>query len=372
MNTKNKFQKEHTLAVKGVAILLMLWHHLFTFPDRIVAGSYHSYFSFRDNTIEFWIGHFGYLCVAIFMIMSGYSTYIGLTKNNNTQEFISNKCMKLFKCYWLVFIIFIPLGYLMGIRNNYSIYELINNFFCLSYSYNGEWWFASTFLLFTILSPYISKIVGTSTDNILLDFSKIISLKLCIQYILPCFIEYQIFDNFRSSTYFNLFYLSAQHLPEFLIGMLCSKYNLFEKLNAWLDNRFSYSIRLVFGIIVVYCIFLYRFSIGSSIDYLFGVLVIWLFSYFIMQYMHLKKVFIFFGRKSTFMWLTHTFFCYYYFQRYIYFINNPIFIFIELILISLFTAIVLEKILLFIDSRLFKGNSFPFQLFSASYDEIKP
>lgn len=65
MNKKQEYTREDTKIAKAFAIFLMLYHHLFAFPDRI-AGDYISICSFNGVPISYFIGTFGKLCVAIF------------------------------------------------------------------------------------------------------------------------------------------------------------------------------------------------------------------------------------------------------------------------------------------------------------------
>ncbi len=70
------FTRENTKQVKGIAILLMLVHHLYTFADRIpygleIASQY--YISGMELTVI--IGSFGKICVSIFMFLGGYGLY---------------------------------------------------------------------------------------------------------------------------------------------------------------------------------------------------------------------------------------------------------------------------------------------------------
>lgn len=50
---------------------------------------------------------------------------------------------------------------------------------------------------------------------------------------------------------------------------------------------------------------------------------------------YVKKALAFVGSQATGMWLIHTFFCYYYFQNFIYAPKNPILVFLLLFTISL-------------------------------------
>lgn len=51
-----------------------------------------------------------------------------------------------------------------------------------------------------------------------------------------------------------------------------------------------------------------------------------------------------FGRRTLFMWLTHSFFCYYYFQEFVFFPKYSLLIFLNLIILTLPCCLILEKL----------------------------
>lgn len=88
-----KFEKDDTKIMKALAIILMLYHHLYAFPYRI-SYDYISLFKYNDKTISFFIGDFGKICVCIFIFLSGYGTYYVY---NNTNDLIKKKLKSLYK-----------------------------------------------------------------------------------------------------------------------------------------------------------------------------------------------------------------------------------------------------------------------------------
>lgn len=107
-----EFTKEDTKVVKGFAILLMLMHHLWGFPDRIPGdGLLYSFHIFGRSSIQY-LGMFGKICVSIFFFIGGYGIY----KSAQTQAFdLVGKLKRLYISYWKVFVIFVPLTF--GMRS---------------------------------------------------------------------------------------------------------------------------------------------------------------------------------------------------------------------------------------------------------------
>jgi uncharacterized membrane protein len=80
MKEKFSFTKYYTEMMKGVAILLMLFHHLFGFPSWFVEGVTYIGIPFRVNTAEYVLGQFGHICVAIFAFLTGYGMFFPINR----------------------------------------------------------------------------------------------------------------------------------------------------------------------------------------------------------------------------------------------------------------------------------------------------
>ncbi len=98
--------KERTQLVKGIAVLMMLVHHLWGFPARV-----------PDLTLADWqiqIGEAGKMCVAIFLFLSGYG--LTIINRNKTISYadITDKIKRTYLLSWKIFFIFIPIGLIMG------------------------------------------------------------------------------------------------------------------------------------------------------------------------------------------------------------------------------------------------------------------
>ncbi len=101
-----EFTSSDTKKIKGIAIILMLIHHLWTFPERLVGGELNHLFNIFGDSSIFIIGSFGQICVSIFFFLGGYGIYMQSKKRNFN---ILNNLKKLYIAYWKVFIIFIPI-----------------------------------------------------------------------------------------------------------------------------------------------------------------------------------------------------------------------------------------------------------------------
>lgn len=79
---ENYFTKEDTKIIKGIAIILMLIHHLWGFPDRIIGGELKHILNIDGKSIISLIGAYGKICVSIFFFLGGYGIYMNAKKKN--------------------------------------------------------------------------------------------------------------------------------------------------------------------------------------------------------------------------------------------------------------------------------------------------
>ncbi|MEE1037553.1 MAG: acyltransferase family protein, partial [Eubacterium sp.] len=184
--------KEKTKQQKGIAILLMLFHHLYIMSDRIPVG--HDYTSniIISNMDLIDIGaSFGKICVSIFMFLGGYGIFKSVFCQTNEVTIVKGNLTKrivnLYRSYWKVFLVFIPVGFVffntctvtcvnVDYCSRFSTFvfkEFVANFFAWNISYNGEWWFFKTYII-TLFIGYIFIQLFKNTKNVYFELCSII------------------------------------------------------------------------------------------------------------------------------------------------------------------------------------------------------
>lgn len=263
------FSTKDTKVVKGIAILLMIYHHLFAFPDRMPENiSIISLFSINGYSIAYWIGNFGKLCVTLFIFLGGYGTYISAANTSETENvFIAKKLKKLYFAYWKVFVIFIPLCMLLNINGVVKNLEVfIWNFIGINISYNGEWWFFTPYVFLMILFPVVKRIL--STKNIFWqDILVVLFLDSIIRYIIPVFGNYDWGINLNNSLFWVKFIQALDLLPGFLMGCICAKYNVLSRIQ---EKYRSSNINTILALGVMLIIFYMRKKTGIIYDFIYA------------------------------------------------------------------------------------------------------
>ncbi|MBO4473861.1 MAG: acyltransferase family protein, partial [Clostridiales bacterium] len=111
-----RFDIRQTNITKGVAVLFLLWHHLF-YNSPEYYDVYTSLCYVNDIPIEAFISDLCQVCVAIFLILSGYgmSKSYSRRREKSAQKsirfdvsFIKTSLLRLYVPFWVVFILFVP------------------------------------------------------------------------------------------------------------------------------------------------------------------------------------------------------------------------------------------------------------------------
>lgn len=328
---KLEFTKKDTAIIKGVAIICMFMHHLFAFPERIKAGSnYISLFSVSGINMEIFLGAFGQICVSLFLFLSGFGIY---KKNYNNRENVRSIIVKQLKTlyinYWIIFAIFIPISFFIGTRV-FGVTELFYNLIGYYSTYNGEWWFFQLYVLTMITYPITIKVVRNSP---IISIVNITLINVITQLIL-LLVKNEILIGLPQSFFYKPISLLLVWLPCFLMGCTFAKFNLFYKIEKWIKEKRIDNILIY--LLICMAIFYIRCKNEDkmNLDYLFAPIFI-IASNNIVKSLSLDKFFAFFGKHSTNMWLMHSFFCYQYFQKLVYYPRIPIIILIWLIILCI-------------------------------------
>ena len=144
--TKNDTQK-----AKGMAVLGMVMLHLFCRWEDL---PYTALIWIGEIPLIYYFGLFGDLCVTVFCFCSGYAHY--LMANTQQKAYpgrIPGKVLRFLCNYWIVVILFSVLALLFGRTDPIpgSWLDFAGNMLVFGMSYNGAWWFVTTYLLLHFL-----------------------------------------------------------------------------------------------------------------------------------------------------------------------------------------------------------------------------
>ncbi|EOB1224235.1 acyltransferase [Vibrio cholerae] len=315
--------RSETYFIKGIAISMMLFHHLFSFPERVP-----DIFNYNDvGILLVSFSYFGKICVPIFMILSGYGFFVS---GNKGFYYLISKISCFFISCWLVLLVFIPLGAIISEgTHGLTYFELVLNATFISSSYNNEWWFAKFYIFCLLCLPAIYKI----SDRPML----ILFLTIFLYLISKVFIR---LDN----SYFNVMSDFIFWLSVFLLGFYLASSDFFSFINGLSERASS---RPLYFLVLIFLLAFLTKKISYNLNFL--VIISPVVMFFILLLCRcspniISRFFAELGNKSMYIWLTHSFYCYYFFSEFIYWFNNAIFVFIILLIISYLTSLVLTKL----------------------------
>lgn len=117
-----KFQlsKNDTDILKGIALLLLLAHHLF----YVRTGLYNDIEVLEGRYLINQLGIACKICVPLFVFLSGYGLMASAEKFEqlDCKKFFVHRFSKLFLNYWFIWLLFVPIGIIYYGRTFVSVY----------------------------------------------------------------------------------------------------------------------------------------------------------------------------------------------------------------------------------------------------------
>lgn len=357
--------KQDTLVLKGIAIIMMMFHH--NFRDVSFFENYSvSFWPFQQYQIVS-LSVFFKICVSIFVFVSGYGltlSYKRISKEYKLKRkelvpWLIQRLIKVLSGYWFVFVLASIICQLIDGRTwdvyfsegiLFGMYQYAASFFGLSRIMNlpllvNTWWYMSAAVVFVFFVPIFNCIAKNYLGY---------GTALFIFWMIPHFL--------------NLEYPgSTKALPFTLIlffGCTCAEYKIFGKLKVRIEEyssgikRFPWiaaALVLFYLCFKEYSVFMKEGLWEVSLAVI-PLIVIFLSYMYICPIPYVNKVLAFLGKHSMNIFLTHTFIRWVYLRDFTYSWGHFMIINIVLVLISLGISYVIEllKRLLRYDSMLDK------------------
>ncbi len=353
--------KQDSSIIKGIAILLMLWMHLFAQTEEYAIA----------NTIS---NALGQIMVSMFLFVSGYGLAIqyekkvlGHTRGNQSIKhnvvFTLNRLVKFYLGYWPVFILFVPLGVFVFDRPLETAYALLTppdeidnllgtNVILLTAtdflginghrSYNITWWFNQLIIVYYVLFPVFY--------NILRKYSITTTIVAFAITLLGPTVFCRFFFSFAVGSFWALTCLGlANDINSEKIGYYqCLLKKKQRRIKEYLNGRMGGAFLIGF---LVMCLVFRQVHIlpliyGIRLDGLTTFATVLCIQYYCKGDSIPSKSLSYIGKHSMNMYMTHSFFFHYFtaFSLFVYSFNYSILIFVVLVLLSLVVSITIEFI----------------------------
>ena len=232
---------------------------------------------------------------------------------------------------WIVLVLFTIISVIAGQSSKMpgSLMEFIANFFLVSNSYNGAWWYALTYVLIVIMSPVILRLLHKNNTVIV----------LLIGFVIYCVSYYVRFRVDASNWPIKQLYLLGMTSFEYLIGSAFCKENVFTKISTFWNKMFL-SRRTLAGYIILFGIFIAMLA-GHTLIIRSTFIAPFTGAVLLIEFQLWRKpewtckFFDFIGKHSTNLWLTHMFFYLVLFTNLVFIAKYPLFIYLFMLALTL-------------------------------------
>lgn len=325
--------KNEIKSIQGLCIIAMVLLHLF---DRY-EYSYTPTLFIGTLPLCFFFGQMGDFCVMGYAFCSGYSHSI--RSELDGKDYFRRRLKSLLKLivnYWLIVIIFSVVGFITGHGNIIpkSPLDFFKNLFFISNSYNGAWWYITTYIFIVISSPIIIKAIK--------KHSFLMTLFMGLLY----FVSYIVRFRYETSNWFIVqAYLYGMTIAEYSIGVLFDKYKILGAIkNVWNKKKSNWLTVLVCVIFVIFSYFRCIYAPTLFIAPICGVFIIVLYHLFYCDNLFFRFI-EWVGTHSTNIWLTHFFFIGSLFTGVAFIVKYPLLIWGFVMGITILISVVINAIL---------------------------
>ena len=227
-----KLDKKMATLIKGVAILLMLVHHFYGFPEwRLEQPELN--FKLLGIDIYVLIRFMTQVCVGLFSFLTGWSYFYNKDKS---LKYGIKKIFSLLKIYWFyLLVIFLPIGLIGGYK--FELLDFTLNLFALSdVRYITLGWYVYIYIFIMLMLPIFLRFL---TNKIKYD--------LTIPFFI-CFIgsKMTLFNDTINTIITNCF----TYFAIALLGYMSVKYKLFDVINLRKNNKLTLTLLLLFLLVL--------------------------------------------------------------------------------------------------------------------------
>ena len=278
------FTRDDTLALKGLAVLLMIMHHVLMsdyYDDPSVLRESHFLFD-RYRLIVL-----GKVCVGLFMFVTAYGYSL---KNNRSWHYSFSHIKQLLVRYWALLVVFIILGVIAGNQPNVGIVLL--NMLGLSSTYSCANWYVYFYIYAMLILPVLVRLIDSYHVKALA-----ISILLCgIAALLI---------NKKNSQWLDVIWQCLFYTPVLTVGCYLARCRL-----PFIRHQFN-KVELILMLVILLVTGCFSRDIGGFCTF---TVIVPALAFVLSMLFHyngtqtIKTCLVFLGSLSLYMWFVHTVF----------------------------------------------------------------
>lgn len=353
--------KQQSKIIKGTAILLMIYHHLFVLAGD---GIYGASLSFTNTAPITTLAYFGKICVGLFAFVTGYAIRKVFSNTKNTTvsttfrhkiiseyRYVLTHIVQLYLFYYLSLIIFVPISSMLGGISPEALHtnNILSNLLGLSTDYDGSVWYITFYSLMLLISPLLDLFFEKTTSRkAFINKLQILLCGLCI------FLFAQLYLTLKSHSFIlgiktMISIIKPSFALCFVVGYLSSRFCIYELLHSKAFYRMNKYISTLLGIIIIVITCTIRMILADSAAYAdHDFLIVPFFILGLILFTNnlkiLRLILSFFGKYSTFMWLTHLHIVGIMQSSLLSIISNHLIFYLAIVLLALITSIILTSL----------------------------
>lgn len=289
------FDKEQTNVAKGVACILLLYHHLFYNSDEYYTLFTPLWKAASGVPIECLLSPIAKICVMMFVILSGYGINATM-RNDESRGFAGSvrialkQLWKLWTNYIIIFLLFVPWQPLANHMPYQRLLDCVIDVSGLAFLFhtptmNATWWYMTIAIISYLVSPLLRQLVRLAGKKKYLSLSLLVAFGFFVS---------------RYFAYSNVFYYYG-----FLTGMLLNELNVFEMAAPLYRGKTAYSAAVCLPLLIT--VFFWCFLEGNKAFLLSSIAIIAVSYVCLSKIPGLNRILNGIGKHSGNIFMFHTF-----------------------------------------------------------------
>lgn len=235
------FDRNMTNTIKGIALIMMFIHHMFTFPDAYVEGISYPVL----EPYARWLCNPFNMCVSIFAFLTGYCYFFVRQK---TYRYAFRKITDFLLAYWFVYFMLLVIALFLGEYRDITVKSIAMELFALNRVVMVFCWYVPFYIASMLILTLAAK---CSVNSVAKELVFMLVLPVLCTVILAKFVGNSVIAGNLENV--------SEWFPCIGMGYICASHSLFESVFDKILNFIKWEkIRLITCVCFAMGVFLLR------------------------------------------------------------------------------------------------------------------